>query len=181
MVCNGFSFKDWPFHIMTYCAGQANWLHLVPLWRNVIGLLLMREFWGEQLNEEGASGGKVTHSYSLGFFRAEELSCCSCVAGRSKKPCNLLLTVKQWWCRRFKSSQFSRTILCIHQCMYNVNTEDFCAWFGVDSCMYICRLVYCVNTSINILDFMVPVPLNYLNVIKSYMSSAGAKYADIMA
>ena len=47
--------------------------------------------------------------------------------------------------------------------------------------MYICRLVYCVNTSINILDFMVPVPLNYLNVIKSYMSSAGAKYADIMA
>ena len=60
---------------MTYCAGQANWLHLVPLWENVIGLLLMREFWGEQLNEEGASGGKVTHS--LGFFRAEKLSCCS--------------------------------------------------------------------------------------------------------
>ena len=65
--------------------------------------------------------------------------------------------------------------------MYNVNTVDFRAWFEVDSCMYICRLVYCVNTSINILDFMVPVPLNYLNVIKSYMSSAGAKYADIMA
>ena len=88
-------------------------------------------------------------------------------------------TIEQWWCRRFKSSQVSRTIICIHQCMYNVNTED--AWFEVDSCMYICRLVYCVNISINILDFMVPVHLNYLNVIKSYMSSAGAKYADIMA
>ena len=75
LVCNEFPYKDWPFHIMTYCAGQANWLHLVPLWPNVIGLLLMREFWGEQLNEEGASGGKVTHS--LGFFRAEKLSCCS--------------------------------------------------------------------------------------------------------
>ena len=47
--------------------------------------------------------------------------------------------------------------------------------------MYTCLLVYCVNISINILDFMVPVHLNYLNVIKSYMSSAGAKYADIMA
>ena len=174
---------------MTYCAGQANWLHLVPLWENVIGLLLMREFWGEQLNEEGASGGKVTHS--LGFFRAEKLSCCSSavlLAGKENRA--IERTQSPIICCKQSSSgdvvvssqvKFQEQYCCIHQCIYNVNTVDFRAWFEVDSCMYICRLVYCVNTSINILDFMVPVPLNYLNVIKSYMSSAGAKYADIMA
>ena len=47
---------------MTYCAALPNWLHLVPLWENVIGLLLMREFWGELIwRRESAPGGKVTH------------------------------------------------------------------------------------------------------------------------
>ena len=55
-----------PIHIMTYCAALPNWFHLVPLWQNVIGLLLMREFW-EDLNE-GAPGGKVTHNYYWQVF-----------------------------------------------------------------------------------------------------------------
>ena len=49
-----------PIQVMTYCAALPNWLHLVPLWENVIGLLLMREFWGAHL-KWGAPGGKVTH------------------------------------------------------------------------------------------------------------------------
>ena len=75
-----------PIHIMTYyAAALPNWLHLVPLQQNVIGLLLMREFW-EDLNE-GAPGGKVTHSQV--FFQAANNWDIS--AGRAKQWFFLLL------------------------------------------------------------------------------------------
>ena len=162
----------------------------------------MREFWGELIwSKEGAPGGKVTH-WQVFFQPATNWDI---QAGRAKRRATttLILLRSLFQCKPpWSSSTKSEIAKCdamtqvfIQECFtaLTLNIEyitsqdvtlklisgnlgftmlfaDLSFIYSHEGCVYMCPLQ--VTSQKRYL---------HLNEIKSYMSSVGAKYADIMA
>ena len=183
---------------MTYCAALPNWLHLVPLWENVIGLLLMREFWGAHL-KEGAPGGKVTHwlvffhpaaaNWDIQAGRAKRRATTTLILLRSLFQCRPPLLYQEWDCKVWSDDKSDIQIHKALSWFRNASLHCTDSIFNLGFTILFANISLCLSLIIYHEGCVYICPLQvtsrkrylHLNEIKSYMSSVGAKYADIMA